>query len=308
MSWWEAVLLGVVQGITEFFPVSSDGHLVMTEAVLGVNNPGILFEITVHVATLISVLLVYRQTVWRLIRGCCGLEETSAWPYVMRLVVATIPAVIVGFTLKDWMEARFEDPLFTGTMVLVTGSVVWSTRWVRDASRAYRWEWLPVLLAAGVSLWAGSLVPFLAVLGIEAVVMIAARFIARGEAWKDEPTWATAFLMGVAQAAAILPGVSRSGGTVTTALWGKVDPVKAAEFSFMMSIPAILGAAVLMVPDASADAATIGLGTLAVGALSAGITGVLAIRFFVAMLRRQSFAFFGIYCWIAGTLFLLYIR
>ena len=309
MSWWEAVVLGVVQGITEFFPVSSSGHLVMTEQVLGVDNPGILFEIAVHVATLVSVLLVYRATIWRLIRGCCGLEETSTWPYVLKVVLATIPAVIVGFTLKDWFEARFDDPVFAGTMVLVTGSVVWSSRWVKEPRRALPLDWLPIGVAALIALLAGTVVPFLAVLAVEAAIMVVARAtVHSGGELKTEPTWGGALLMGIAQSAAILPGISRSGSTVITGMWRRIDPVAAAEFSFLMSIPAILGAAVLMVADLGEGGVELAMGPVLIGALAAGVSGVLAITWFVALLRRQNFHVFSYYCWAVGALFLLYMR
>jgi undecaprenyl-diphosphatase len=308
MTWWEAALLGVIQGLTEFFPVSSSGHLVMGGAVLGLEVPGILFEVAVHVATLVSVLFVYRLRIWTLVRGCCGLEEESTWPYVLKLALATVPAAIVGFTMEDWFEARFDDPVFAGTMVLVTGSFVWSSRWVREEGRrAFPFDWLPILLAAGISLLAGTIVPFIAVLAIEALIMGVSRATASTE-WRLEPTWGGALLMGIAQSAAILPGISRSGSTVLAGMWRRIDPVAAAEFSFLMSIPAILGAAVLKIPDVAAEGTGIGAMPLLVGSLGAGISGILAISLFVALLRRQNFHAFAYYCWAVGALFLLYMR
>jgi undecaprenyl-diphosphatase len=308
MTVWEALVLGVVQGLTEFFPVSSSGHLVMTGAVLGLQVPGILFEVAVHVATLLSVLVVYRKRIWHLVLGCCRLIEENTWPYVLKIGLATIPAVIVGFTMKDWFEARFDDPVFAGTMVLVTGSFVWSSRWVRGAHRAWPYDWLPILVAALIALLAGTLVPFLAVLGAEALLMGVARLTAPKEESHTEPSWSGALLMGIAQSAAILPGISRSGSTVLTGMWRRIDPVKAAEFSFLMSIPAIAGAAVLMIPDIGDAGVTIGAAPLLVGSLAAAVSGILAISVFVALLRRQNFHTFSYYCWAAGALFLLYMR
>lgn len=307
MTLWEAVVLGVVQGLTEFFPVSSSGHLVMAGAVLGLQVPGILFEVAVHVATLISVLIVYHKRIWYLILGCCRLIEENTWPYVLKIVVATIPAVIVGFTAKDWFEARFDDPVFAGTMVLVTGSFVWSSRWVRGAHRVWPLDWLPILVAAAIAFFAGTVVPFLAVLAVEALLMGVARVTAPKE-WQSEPSWSGAVLMGIAQSAAILPGISRSGSTVLTGMWRRIDPVKAAEFSFLMSIPAISGAAVLMIPDIGTAGVEIGPGPLLAGGLAAGISGIIAISLFVALLRRQNFHTFAYYCWIVAALFLVYMR
>lgn len=304
MTWWEAIILGVVQGLTEFFPVSSSGHLVMLQHLLGLSVPGIGFEVAVHVATLISVLIVYRDKVYRLLRGAVGLEEKSAWPYLLKLLLASVPAAVIGLGFQDWFEARFDDPVFTGTMLLVTGMLVWSSRWTR-AERLPSWtEFVPHVLAAIVALVLGSIGGFLVVSAVLLVIFLVSRVTARHE-WKDEPTWGGALLMGIAQACAILPGISRSGSTVVTGLWRRIDPVAAAEFSFLMSIPAILGAAVLALPDLAAGGTQVAALPLAIGFLAAGIAGVLAIRWFVALLAKQNFHVFAYYCWIAGTLFLL---
>ena len=304
MTWWEAIILGVVQGLTEFFPVSSSGHLVMSQHLLGLSVPGIGFEVAVHVATLISVLIVYRDKVYRLLRGAVGLEEKSAWPYLLKLLLASVPAAVIGLGFQDWFEARFDDPVFTGTMLLVTGMLVWSSRWTR-AERLPSWtEFVPHVLAALVARVLGSIGGFLVVSAVLLVIFLVSRVTARHE-WKDEPTWGGALLMGIAQACAILPGISRSGSTVVTGLWRRIDPVAAAEFSFLMSIPAILGAAVLALPDLAAGGTQVAALPLAIGFLAAGIAGVLAIRWFVALLAKQNFHVFAYYCWIAGTLFLL---
>jgi undecaprenyl-diphosphatase len=308
MSWWEALLLGVVQGLTEFFPVSSSGHLVMTERLLGLSLPGVAFDVALHVATLVSVLIVYRRKIMRLVLGCVGRGERNEWPYVLKIGVASIPAAIVGLAFKDWFEARFDDPLFAGTMILVTGSFVWSSRWAGDKRPFGIVELVPIVIAAAIALWAGTIIPFLAVLGAEAIIMAFSRATAPAE-WHPEPSWTGAGLMGVAQAAAILPGISRSGSTVITALWRRIDPEAAAEFSFLMSIPAILGAALLSLPDIRADGGESGgVVPLAIGAIAAGIAGVIAIRFFVGMLRRRNFHAFAYYCWIVAAAFILYLR
>ncbi|MEX0912728.1 MAG: undecaprenyl-diphosphate phosphatase, partial [Gemmatimonadota bacterium] len=153
MSWWEALLLGIIQGLTEFFPVSSSGHLVIGQAVLGLDVPGIIFDVAVHVATLISVLVVYREKIWSLIGGMFRSGDESSWRYILKVAAATVPAVIVGFTLQDWFEARFDDPIFAATMILVTGAVVWSSRWALGTHRGGPLEGLPLIVAAAFSIY-----------------------------------------------------------------------------------------------------------------------------------------------------------
>jgi undecaprenyl-diphosphatase len=305
VTWWEALILGVVQGLTEFFPVSSSGHLVIGQELLGLQVPGLLFDVAVHLATLVSVLIVFRARVAQLVRGAFGLAGESSWPYLLKIGLATLPAVVVGLTLKDYFEARFEDAVFAATMILVTGCVVWSSRWAQPAGRYRPVELVPIVVAALFSVVAGTIVPFLVVLSLQAAIMAISRASAPAEQ-HDEPSWAGALIMGVAQALAILPGISRSGSTVIAALWRRITPAAAAEFSFLMSIPAILGAVVLQVPDVlRAEEMAVGWVALLVGAAGAAVSGILAIRFFVALLKRQNFYVFAFYCWAAAGLFLL---
>jgi undecaprenyl-diphosphatase len=305
MTWWEALILGVVQGLTEFFPVSSSGHLVIGQELLGLRIPGIAFDVIVHIATLFSVIIVYREKLLRLLKGLVGAAEVSAWPYVLKLVLATLPVVIVGFTLRDWFEERFDDPVFAGTMVLVTGCVVWSTRWALEVHRIGVRELIPIVVAAFFSLFAGTAVPFLIVLGLQTLVMLVARRTALPTVELREPSWGAALIMGLAQVIALLPGITRSGTTVTAGLWRRVDPVVAAEFSFLMSIPAILGAAVLQMPDALRAGVGVEVSSLVIGFLAAAISGIVAIRFFVTLLKRQNFYVFAYYAWIVAGGFLL---
>ena len=189
-------------------------------------------------------------------------------------------------------------------MLLVTGSFLWSTRWV-GGERTIGWkEIVPIAVAALVSVFTGTVVPFLGVLGLETAIMAIARFTTSREL-HPEPRLGGAALMGLAQAVAIFPGISRSGSTVVTGLWRRIDPVLAAEFSFLMSIPAILGAAVLDIPVVAAEGFGLPVLPLVVGFVGAAVSGVLAIRYFVAMLKRQNFHTFAWYCWLAGTVFLL---
>lgn len=258
MNLWEAVFLGGLQGATEFFPVSSSGHLVVGQTLLGLQIPGVQFEVAVHVATLISVLVMYRARLLRLISGALRRDE-DAWRYVGLLAVATLPAGVIGVFFRDAIGVLFESPFVPATAFLVTGSILWSTRRTigREDRRKFRW---------GVAL-----------------------------------------LIGLGQALALVPGISRSGTTVAVALWLDVDAEEAAAFSFLMAIPAIAGAALLQIPELASQGLTMPGTVLAAGSIVAAVTGILAIKAFVALLARRAFHHFAIYCWGLGVVFLLYL-
>jgi len=256
MSLLDAIILGLVQGLTEFLPVSSSGHLVIAETLLDVPSTGIFVEVALHVATLLSVVIVYRARLAELAIGALR-RDPDALRYVAMLILATVPAAVIGLTMKDAVERAFETPALTGFMLLFTGAFLWSTRYV-------------------------------------------------GRPDPDRPAGPKlALAMGFAQAFALLPGISRSGATITTALWGRASGVRAAEFSFLMSIPAIMGAAILEARNFGGTMSDVGGAPLLVAFLAALAAGILAIRSLVWLLRRQSFYAFAFYVWSAGILFLL---
>lgn len=245
----DAILLGFVQGLTEFLPISSSGHLVLAETLLGVDAPGVVVEVALHVATLVAVLVVYWRRVWA-VAGGLARREPEALRFVGLLVLASIPAGLVGVLLKDLIEQAFTSILVVGIALLVTGVALFTTRGMHGRS--------------------------------------------------ELPSLPTGVAIGVAQALAIIPGISRSGSTIATAMWLGVEPVKAAEFSFLLSLVAISGAAVLQIPDVGAVGANVGWGPLLVAFVTALISGVGAIKLLVALLRRQAFHRFAPYCWALG--------
>lgn len=249
MNWWEGILLGMVQGVTEFLPVSSDGHLVVAGAMLGLVTPGMTAEVVVHVATLGAVFLVYGARGVELLRGAWR-ADAAARRYVWLLVVATVPAGVIGVGFRDWFERAFESPATAAAGFLVTGVILWSTR------------------------------------------------RASGRANAETLSYGSAILIGVAQAAAILPGVSRSGSTVAAALWLGVAPARAAEFSFLLSVPAILGAAVTELSFESG--AALDPVPLALAFVTALAVGVASLRLLVRILERGAFYRFAPYCWAMG--------
>ena len=273
MSVWEAVFLGALQGATEFFPVSSSGHLVVGQTLLGLEIPGVQFEVAVHVATLGSVLVIYRGRLIDLLYGTLR-RDGDAWRYVGLLALATLPAAIVGVLFVDTIEVLFESPFVPATAFLVTGAILWSTRRVFGRAAFGR-----------------------EVLGQEELGR---------EDWK-KPGWGVALLIGFAQAFALVPGISRSGTTVVMALWLGVAAEEAAAFSFLMAIPVIAGAGLLQMPDLASQGLTISGTALAAGSIVAAVTGILAIKGFVALLVRRAFHRFAIYCWALGAAFLVYL-
>lgn len=257
MGWLEAALLGLVQGLTEFLPVSSSGHLVIAEALLGTRSEGLLFEIAVHVGTLGAIGVFYRRRIAALAFGALR-AEGEAWRYAAKLGLATLPAAAVGLGLPGLVEAAFERPWVPGVALLVTGAFLFTTR--RTAPRA------------------------------------------RG----GEPGWAQALLIGLAQAVAIVPGISRSGATVAAALALGVGPLAATEFSFLLAVIAIGGAALLALPDAQA-ATPDALAALALGAGVALVSGLAALALFVRLLRSRRFHHFAWYTWAVGGGFLAWL-
>jgi undecaprenyl-diphosphatase len=248
----QAVILGIIQGLAEFLPVSSSGHLVLGEAALGLEGSDITFEVIVHFGTLLAVLTGLRHRVLAIAAGAIR-RDPDAWRMIGLLALASIPAAAVGLLFQDYFEAAFSSPAATSGWLLVTGAVLWSTR-NRTGGRT-------------------------------------------------EIRALDALLIGLSQAFAVLPGISRSGTTISTGLWRGVDGREAATFSFLLSIPVILGATVLKVGTFLSrspgwDAAL----PLLVGMGAAYIAGVFAIRWLMAVLRSGRMDRFAYYCWALGLL------
>ncbi|MEM1230614.1 MAG: undecaprenyl-diphosphate phosphatase [Pseudomonadota bacterium] len=254
----DAIILGIVQGLTEFLPVSSSGHLVITQALLGTTpEGGILFEVALHLATLVAIVLFYFRRVFALALGALK-GAADAWRYIGKLALATLPTIAVALVARDFIEAQFATPAVAGSLLLVTGAIVWSTRYT----------------------------------------------ITRGTL--EEPSWRDTLLIGCAQAFAILPGITRSGTTVAVAMALGMSPLAAAEFSFLMGVIAMAGAAVLLLPDL-ANAPPDMMTHIFAGGTAALISGLLALVAFVWLLRSQRFYVFAWYAWAAGGAFLLWL-
>lgn len=257
------LVLAVVQGLTEFLPVSSSGHLVLLQHLLHTRQGDVFFDVILHLGTLGSVLVVYRREVLRLLR-----LDADARGYVLSLAVGTLPAVVVGLLAKDLVERVFHEPVFAAWGLLLTAAVLVSTRG-RETSAALPEPWQP------------RTIPL-----------------------------AKALLVGSAQALAILPGVSRSGSTIAACLWLGVARAEAARFSFLLSVPAILGALVLQLVSGGASGSADGTGAsewllLGCAALAAFGVGLLAIRWTALAVVQSHFWRFSAYCLALGVLALV---
>lgn len=247
-------ILSVLQGIAEFLPISSSGHLVLGKSLLGLGDAGMRLDVFLHVGTLLSIFVFYFAVIRRIL-------VRREWMYVVKIVVSAIPVGIVGVLFKDRLEEVFSSPSFVGGALISTG-----------------------------------------------IVLTITRFLPKGD---RDVSFVRAILMGLAQAVAILPGVSRSGMTLAAARASKVDGERAAEFSFLMSAPPIAGAALLeMVKSArGAGAAEVqtSWGLCIFGAILAAVVGWFALKLLVASLKGRWFWLFGPYCMAAGLAVLLFV-
>ena len=255
MDLLKAFILGVVQGLTEFLPISSSGHLVIGAEILNFHDPGIAFEVFLHCGTLVAVVFVFRRDLWLMFRALFASaasrrkdpELALSFQWNINIVIATLPAVVVGLFLKDSIDRIFDNILITFTMLAVTGITMVLTRFIRERGTAI--------------------------------------------------TGPRALLIGVAQALAILPGLSRSGTTIFTGMLLGVNRETAARFSFIMSIPAILGAVVLHTKELLASPPTADqLLAILTGTLASVVSGYFAIVLLMRIVRKGSLEWFGYYC------------
>jgi len=259
MSLLHALLLGLIQGIAEFLPISSSGHLVIAQTVMGLDGPQVAFDVLLHLATLLAVLLYFRRDIARLLASLLPGGERVERRVVGLIVLATIPTGLIGLGIDHYGKALFESAPFAATMLLVTGLILAVAERTRPGQ----------IKMEGVS-------------GIKAL------------------------LLGVAQGCAVLPGISRSGTTIAAGLAMEMDAVAAARLSFLLSIPAILGAVVLEGRDiASAAGAAGSMVPMVAGAAIAFASGLAAIHLLLKLLARRRLWPFALYCWLVGGVVLL---
>lgn len=253
----KVVILGLVQGLTEFLPVSSSGHLVLAEEILNFHEEGVAFEVFVHLGTLLSVFIVFRKDVIKMIQAPFQFlshrfknEETRQYLYLdLYVIVGTIPAAIIGLSFKSNIEAAFSNILLVIMMLALTGTV-----------------------------------------------LLLSRFMPKKN---EKMTILKSIIIGVSQAFAILPGISRSGSTIVTGIFMGIEKENAARFSFLLAIPAILGASVIKMIDLiSLESYIFPVSYLVLGAVVSFISGYLAIIWLLEIVKKGKLEWFAVYCYL----------
>lgn len=249
MIYVQAIILGLVQGLTEFLPISSSGHLVILQHFLRWSGPKLEFDVAVHFGTFVAIVIIFRREIK-------GILHEPLGPKTRLVLVATLPTALVGIIVHLWAKKIFESATLAASMLLLTGCYLWTSR---------------------------------------------GRTTAPKTPWNT--TYLDALLVGIAQAFAIIPGLSRSGLTIVTSLHLGLERPWAGEFSFLIALPALAGATLLELRDIVWE----GGAAVILGAVSSFLSGYLALKFLLGMIQRGKLHLFAPYCWAAGGAYLLYI-
>lgn len=253
MNWWQAIVLGIVQGLTEFLPVSSSGHLAIGRELLGIGAGGdLVFEVAVHAATAIAIIVVFRKEIIRLLGGLFKFRYNEETRYILKICISMIPVFVVGVFFKDYVEAAFGSLLVVGLGLIVTGILL--------------------ALSDGVK--------------------------KQGE----EISYWQAAVIGLGQALAVIPGLSRSGTTISTGLLCGVKREAVAQFSFLMVLVPVLGEAFLDVVGGAVSASTTPVLPLLLGFIAAFCSGLLACKAMIALVKRAKMKWFALYCAVVGLI------
>lgn len=256
MDYIDAIILGIIQGLTEFLPVSSSGHLELGKAFLGdqsIPSESLLFTVVVHAATALSTVVVFRKDVAEIFTGLFQLKWNESFKFSLKIILSMIPAALIGLAFHEQLEALFSgDILFVGFMLLITALLLWL------ADRAKK--------------------------------------TTKNVSFKN------AFVIGVAQAIAILPGISRSGATIATSVLLGIDRAKAARFSFLMVVPVILGKMVKDIMSGEITTESSNFGVMLVGFSAAFVFGLLACTWMIKLVKKSKLSYFGVYCFVVGVI------
>ena len=257
MNWYQALIFGLVQGLTEFLPVSSDGHLEIVKYIFGGIEESFLFSVAVHGATVLSIIVVFRKEILKLLQGIFKFRLNEETIYALKIVVSMIPVAIVGFTMKDYVESLFTANMqITGSFLIVT-----------------------------------------------ALFLVFGQFVKKRN---KEISFGGAFLMGIAQALAVLPGLSRSGSTISTGLVLGYKKEELARFSFLMVIVPIIGANAVELLTAEKVAVDVVAFPLIIAFVTAFVSGYAACKWMISIVNKGKLGWFALYCLILGLSLILF--
>ena len=260
MSAFETLILGIIQGLTEFLPVSSSGHLELVKAILGSDydqQQGLTVTITLHAATALSTIFVFRKDIVMILYDLLRFKRGESLNFSLKIILSMIPAVIIGLFFENFIASLFDGKTaLVAVMLMITALLLFLADQVNENNK--------------------------------------------------ELNYSNTFYIGVIQAIAILPGISRSGATIALAVLLKIDRKKAARFSFLMVIPLILGSMAKSVMDGDLSQESTALLPLLVGFVSSFITGVFACRWMVDLVKKSKLKYFSFYCFAVGALAILF--
>ena len=260
MTLFEAIILGIVQGLTEFLPVSSSGHLELGKALLGdtsIPQESMMFTVVVHFATALATLVVYRSEVARIAGGLMQRKNNEEFKFSMKILLSMIPAAAIGVLFADELELLFDKQIvLVGVMLCVTGILLMIADRAKNTSK--------------------------------------------------DVTFGHSIIIGIAQAIAILPGISRSGATISTSVLLGVDRSKAASFSFLMVVPLILGKIAKDLIDGGLHINGDQIGLLIAGFIAAFVTGLFACQWMIKLVRNAQLKYFAYYCFVVGSAAIIY--
>ncbi len=258
-SFVKVIILAVIQGVAEFLPISSSGHLVIAKNLLKLDSPGVLLEIILHAGTLLAIFIFYHKKIISIIQEIFN-GKGEGRKYLLWVIVSMIPAFFVFLFLQDKIESCFNHTKVVGIMLCLTG-----------------------------------------------LILISLKFAPKG---KSDLTITKSLFIGIAQAFAMLPGISRSGSTITMARLLKIEPIKAAEFSFLMSMPILAAATLIGIKNIISGEPTgdVSLISMIFGFFAAAIVGLFSMKILVKLLCANKFWYFGIYCILAGIITISFIK
>lgn len=305
MTWLEGIILGIVQGLTEFLPVSSSGHLLIGKELLGIEaSENLTFEIVVHAATVLSTIVIFRKQIWQLLCGFFKFKNNDEMDYVLKIGVSMIPIFIVGMFFKDNVEALFTSLLSVGIALCVTAVLLALSDYVTKKASA-KSAALEVATAEGskgeTEGVEGSKVVTDGSEGSKVVTEgVEGQSVKGGK--RNGITYWQALVVGLGQAVAVIPGLSRSGTTIATGLICGVKREVMAQFSFLMVLIPILGEAFLSIVGGDLVGSSIGIAPLITGFISAFLSGLLACKAMIALVKRSKLSWFALYCVVVGII------